>query len=358
MTQEIVGALKKGEAYIRAVNLLGGEAFAAAQGLDYGALLDEVGIPRQALVELDGLVSFRAFVTCIETAAARSGNEYYGLQLSQSQAPDYLCLGPSILMANFTKDMGEWAKNTLRYWTYHTNGFSMELLASPAEDEAILRIHSNALVAPARQFTECVAANIVGVVRAVAGEPDENPTYVGFAFRRPREISMHETIFRCPVAFGCEHTEIRFQRKFLSHPTKGSLRLLKPLMRLYIEERIRRMHIFDHSTMATVALAIPTMLGTGNCNIEAVAQSLGTNVKALQRQLEKDDTSFSNVLDDVRENMARHLLTESEAPVSRVAGLLEYASTAPFSMAFRRWTGQTPLEYRKRSRKVDIRPDQ
>lgn len=348
--------MKRGEPYIRAINLLGHQEFFESQGCDFLAMLDEVGIARDALQEFDSLISFRAYVAIFEAGASRSGNPNFGLQLAQSLGPDYLNLGPSLLMARFAANVGEWVDNSLRYWSYHTNGFSMSL--GPAEDVAgsVLRIDFNALTIPTRHYVEAVTACIVGVVRVIADEPDENPSLVRFNYRRPNDISLHQSIFRCPFEFGCENVEIRFPTRLLEHPVKGGLRLLQPLMRLYIEERIRRMRIYDHSARATVALAIPAIMGSGNCTLEAVAISLGKHVKALQRQLEKEETSFSEILDNVRETMARHLLTESEAPVSRIAGLLDYADTPPFSMAFRRWTGQTPLEYRRRSRTADL-PD-
>jgi AraC-like DNA-binding protein len=61
-------------------------------------------------------------------------------------------------------------------------------------------------------------------------------------------------------------------------------------------------------------------------------------------------SSFSHILETVRENMARNFLAESEAPIARIAGLLDYSTTAPFSLAFKRWTGKTPLEFRKDER--------
>jgi AraC-like DNA-binding protein len=344
--------MKRGEPYIRAINLLGGDSFFTRQGCDFNALLEEVGIPLSSLTALDSLISYPSFVTLIETGASRSGNENFGLQLSQSLAPDYACLGPSIIMARFTKTVGEWAENVIRYWSHHTNGFTLKLMPAVESGETILRVQFNMLAVPTRHFTDSTVANIVGVVRTVAEAPHENPSRVCFSYRRPASTALHEEIFRCPVEFGCEHTEIRCPTHYLENPTTGSMRLLQPLMRLYISERIRNMHIFDHSAAATVALAIPSLLGSGDCSIEAIAQSLGTNIKALQRQLDKESKSYSDILDEVRETMSRHLLTESEAAVSRIAGLLDYTGTAPFSMAFRRWTGQTPLEYRKRSRAI------
>ena len=48
--------------------------------------------------------------------------------------------------------------------------------------------------------------------------------------------------------------------------------------------------------------------------------------------------------------MARRLLVDSDIPIERLAGLLDYASTGPFTSAFKRWTGLAPLGFRKRAR--------
>ncbi len=48
--------------------------------------------------------------------------------------------------------------------------------------------------------------------------------------------------------------------------------------------------------------------------------------------------------------MARQLLLTSDAPVANIAGLLDYSTTAPFTQAFKRWTGMAPLEFRKSER--------
>jgi AraC-like DNA-binding protein len=99
-----------------------------------------------------------------------------------------------------------------------------------------------------------------------------------------------------------------------------------------------------------VELTIPSLIGTGNCNIEFVAEALGTNVKRLQRTLASENTSFSEILEKVRQNMALRLLSESDAPIERIAGLLDYSSTPPFTLAFKRWKGMSPLQYRKKKR--------
>jgi AraC-like DNA-binding protein len=130
----------------------------------------------------------------------------------------------------------------------------------------------------------------------------------------------------------------------------GTFRILKPLVGLYMRYRIERITAYDASLASSVRLAIPTLIGTGHCSMERIAEALGLEPKTLQRRLAAEGATFSDLLDDVREGMAKRLLIESDMSVERIAGLLDYASNPPFTVAFRRWTGTTPLAYRKAER--------
>jgi AraC-like DNA-binding protein len=157
-------------------------------------------------------------------------------------------------------------------------------------------------------------------------------------------------VFGCPVEFDCDYTESEFDAEILTLKTDGNLRLLKSIVGSYIKYRIARLPVYDASMSTTVALAIPSLIGTGHCGIDLLAESLGMHTKRLQRALADEGTNFSEIMEKVRDNMARRLLIDSDMSVERIAGLLDYSSTPPFSLAFKRWTGQTPLAFRKRER--------
>ena len=341
-----------GEPYLKAVNLVGFKEYCAKYGCDALQLMDEVGIPRKALDDLDSLVSFRSTVVMMELLSSRYNLPNLGLEISAAGAPDYPALGPSILIANFVKTMREWTLLAIRYWQFHTNGFKLELIEHEQEEFALIRIHFQAMAFPARQYIEASVANIIGVAKVVADSPEENPLVVRFQHREPKDISFHHNFFNCPVEFNCEHVEIAFHKRALDYETKGGMRVFKPLMELYIRERIRRMRLFDYSMSSTVALAITSMLGFGHCGQEQVAKSLHINVKNMQRQLGKEGTTFSELLDNVRHRIARQLLIETDAAVSQIAGLLDYASAGPFIVAFQRWEHTSPLQFRKQQREL------
>ena len=342
--------MKGDSSYIRAISLFGIENAMKQVNCPLREIMSAVGLPHDALDDLNRLISFRATVALYEQLAIFTNQPDLGLKLSKNAAPDFSCLGPSVLMARFVSTLEEWLDMALRYWIYHTNGFRMEILPSVQPDDAILRLIFHGLVLPPRQFSETVVANIVGVSRVVTGRFEESPTLIRFQHRKPNDINTHKAIFKCPIEFDCEHVEIVFPRKYFAYATTASMRLFKPLITLYMAERVKRMKYVDHSTSSEVALAIPAILGSGQCNIETIALSLGMNTKALQRRLAKEDTSFSEIVDRVRENIAKLLLTETDVTISRIAELLDYAKPAPFTSAFQRWTGMSPRRFRQAER--------
>ena len=78
-----------------------------------------------------------------------------------------------------------------------------------------------------------------------------------------------------------------------------------------------------------------------------VAELCGHSGRTLQRQLRKRGTSFRRVLDEVRFEIARGMLSDVDVPVSDIANSLGYRHTTDFSRAFRRVSGLTPREFRR-----------
>ena len=85
----------------------------------------------------------------------------------------------------------------------------------------------------------------------------------------------------------------------------------------------------------------------GSFDQPAVARSLGMSVRSLQRGLKDLGTSFSSELEQVRRERAESLLQRAELSVADVAFMLGYADPRPFYRSFRRWTGQTPQQFRR-----------
>jgi AraC-like DNA-binding protein len=338
------------DCYIRATQLIGFQELVDESRGDALALLADAQINPKALSNVDGLISYRAFGNLLEITSQELGRPSLGLEWTLRTPPHFPNLGPLALLAHFVDTLQEWFDTALKYWAYHTDAFIMEQRPDEATGLVALRYVTTSSTFSTRQLTEMVLGNICALNRTLASMEHEDPTLIRFQHSKPRDTTCHEQVFRCPIEFGAAHDEIVFDPKLLQYPTKGKLKLFKPLVGYYIKSRIERITRYDQSMATTITLAIPSVIGTGQCNIKFISESLGMTPKKLQRLLANEGTSFSLLLEIKRIAMAKQMLLETDAPVARIAGLLDYSTTAPFTLAFKRWTGQNPLEFRKQER--------
>jgi len=83
--------------------------------------------------------------------------------------------------------------------------------------------------------------------------------------------------------------------------------------------------------------------------LDHIANLLGVPVRTLQRRLQQEGVSYSQLVEQTRLESACRLLSASKICISEVAGTLGYADPGSFSRAFHRWTGMSPCVYRQKS---------
>ncbi len=70
--------------------------------------------------------------------------------------------------------------------------------------------------------------------------------------------------------------------------------------------------------------------------------------RGLRRQLESAGTSYGAVLDRLRRSRSLELIDDPTRSIESIATELGYSDAANFTRAFRRWTGFSPTEHRRR----------
>jgi AraC-like DNA-binding protein len=97
----------------------------------------------------------------------------------------------------------------------------------------------------------------------------------------------------------------------------------------------------------SLRLVLGAYLPDGSPGIELAAKLSGTTVRTLQRRLKEQGISYSQLLDDLRHDLAVYLLRDPDLEASAISRELGYRDPAIFTRAFRRWRGTTPSEFRK-----------
>jgi AraC-like DNA-binding protein len=89
-----------------------------------------------------------------------------------------------------------------------------------------------------------------------------------------------------------------------------------------------------------------TWLHDGIPKQESIADTLHISLRSLQRRLREEETSFKGLLEDTRQALAQQYLRENHRSIGEITYLLGFSEPSNFTRAFKRWTGQTPAEFR------------
>lgn len=359
MLKEVGG----GERYIRSAALHGFAETVSLAGWDADAFLDEAGIPANVLHGEETLVSWQKLGHLLEIAARDCENPAFGLEWAVRMPPPYAGAGPISLLAGQSKTVGGWLERTMRYWRFHTNAFSLQLVEVPppqtkpagrASRRAVaLRFDNRYIMRPGRQLMEYMLGGARAIMAGMADIDDGMFLAVRFPHLAPSDLDPYRKAFRCRLEFSADHYELVFDRAVLDLPLAVTSTVLSSYFGAFLEYQMQRREQYDQTITATVKLAVASLMGTGLCTLEFIAEAMDISAKKLQRLLAQEDTSFSEVCNIVRRDTAYRMIAETDAPLGSVAGLLDYASIVPFSYAFRRWSGFAPTAFRKQARLIE-----
>jgi AraC-like DNA-binding protein len=103
----------------------------------------------------------------------------------------------------------------------------------------------------------------------------------------------------------------------------------------------------DVSQLRTrVENAISSVLPHGRVLVEDVARSLGMSKRTLARKLSDEGLNFTEILQQLRRDLAVRYLGDRKLHVSKIAWPLGFDEVSAFTHAFKRWTGRTPSQMR------------
>jgi len=196
-----------------------------------------------------------------------------------------------------------------------------------------------------RQRIEFIFVTVLSFCRWIA-RTDVSPRSVEFAYSAPADVSPHRAAFRCPVSFDAERNSLLFARADMNLPLPTFNPQLAELHERYAGEYLRH---FDNAQMSyRVREAIVRRLPDGEPRRDEIATELRMSERTLQRRLEGERTSFVQLLDDTRRELADQYLGRLHLSLAQAAYLLGFSDQSSFFRACRRWFKASPGEYRNR----------
>lgn len=155
--------------------------------------------------------------------------------------------------------------------------------------------------------------------------------------------------FGCPVEFGAPVNALELPPEVLDLPVVGARPELQPSLARLAQTLVRGQPAPEDYESRVRALLLE-QLPRGLTSKEEAARRLGVSPRTLTRRLQEDGASFRELLEQVRQQLARAWLADPAVAIHEIAYLLGYSEPSTFHRSFRRWTGQTPTAWRQRSR--------
>jgi AraC-like DNA-binding protein len=241
------------------------------------------------------------------------------------------------------ENLREALTQAMRYGSVWSDGSTWEIL--PGERDLTLSLEiDGADRLGARCLAECLLAEIVHFGRLLTGV-EIRPIEVRFRHRAPRDTSAIEAFFKAPVRFGAPRNELFLEQSVLATP------LLKADADLAAFFALRADDLLERHRADGLARRLRTLLegelGRALPTVETAAARLAMSPRTLRRRLHDEGTTFQDVLDETRCELAKRHLGDERIALGEVAFLLGFSEPSAFHRAFKRWTGQTPLSYRR-----------
>jgi AraC-like DNA-binding protein len=315
---------------------------AAARGVDRGSLLEAAGLADVDLDDPDDRVPLRKIFWLWKALAEADSDPDLGIELGRRvEVREAGVLGYALAHST---TLGDALHRYQRFGRLVSTAFELDLETDSRT--WLLCVRRPPLQPRFRQPIDEALAGFVTIVREITGRRID-PLEIALTYPRPVRLSALRDLFRCDLRFEQPRISVSLSAEHAGIPLVASdSRLTRYLDRL-AEQELAALPRAD-TFARRVGRAAWQRLSEGQPTVGQLADELGVSSRTLQRRLREEGTSFAQVLEDLRRQLAPVLLRDDSLAVYEVAYLLGYSDPSAFFRAFRRWHGVSPADYRRR----------
>ena len=313
----------------------------ASEGLDVQRLMRGADIDSAALDQPGARVGADAVIRLWDQAIQMSGNPTLGLDRELvARHVNFDVVGHAMLSSH---DLRGGLDSLSRYLALISDATTIEL--GPERPHSWLTIShiGNTLRIP-RQRQEHAILSLLILCNWLTRR-ELRPLAAEFMFPQPACELPYRKAFDCPLRFGQPVTRLLLADTDLATPLPSRSPAMLALHEKLMDEQL--CHLGSTTVSNKVREIVMQRLSQGEPRREDIAGLLALTDRTLQRRLRAEDTSYQQLLDEARCELARKYLAQEKLPLSAMADLLGFGDQSNFFRACKRWFGVPPGEYRK-----------
>lgn len=310
-------------------------------GLDADALLASAGIDPSMRRDHSARISSGQFDQLIYSVSLHTADESFVFDLARHIHPSNLGALGYAWMTGATLRQGINRVNRHAKAVYQE--FRIDL--HDREDELHVEVifeESEIRQPPLRETARL--ALLIQLCRLTYG-PAFSPRRIDFQRRASTAMAHYNDFFDCAMAFEKDHTMIVIANAVADEELPG----FDPALVISFDKQLAELaEEYSHEEIASrVRATILRGLRGADATLERAAEKLNMSHRTLARRLAEKGTSYSTLLNEVKQELAIRYLHDKRLPLTEIAFLLGFSGPSTFSRAFKSWTGETPGRYRQ-----------
>ncbi|MFZ1174332.1 MAG: AraC family transcriptional regulator [Bradyrhizobium sp.] len=307
---------------------------ARSVGLEPAKMLRKAKLPLACLNDQNMRVAVGSVRRLLEISAAEAGVEDFALRIAGRGSLG--TLGPVGLVVREQPTVRAAIEALARFIHIHDEAMRLEI-----EHGRELITIGFRLRGATRQSTELAIGRVHAIIRFLFSG-DWRPVEVCFMHSPPRHRRNHRQFFGCNVTFNAELDAIRLAAKDLDYPIRSA----NPTMARYLQSRVESIKVRPERWDDKVGELVCSLLPSGRCTIERVAEYLACDRRTVHRHLLDCGTSFSAILNEQRAKLATRLIEDSNRPLSGIAASLGFSAQSAMARWFRGQFGCSITQWR------------
>ncbi len=314
----------------------------AHRGVPRRDFLEGSGISVQSMENPEALISPSQYETLIENALSLTNEPGLGLILGQHHnITTHGLLGQAVLTS---PNMEKALHVALRYIKTRNQLIDLDVEVKGKNVTLIFDV-TIASERSRRFLLESMISGIYNLWKLLLGE-DMPATEINVRFPAPEYYPLYEQILKASVAFNQATNSMRFPKNSLHR----AFILSNPLLAQIAEQQCETLlNSLTRTKELPVRIRQQLLKNPGQFPMfDALAEQFNMHPRTLRRRLKELDTSYQEILDDVRKSLALQYLNTTDWTIDEIAYLLGYSDPSNFRQAFKKWTGNPPSYFRRK----------
>src|SRR5215813_4364042 len=310
-------------------------------GVPVAPLLKGVGLTPEVIADSEERLKVQSQIKFLDEAAIALKDDCLGFTLAREHDPRQIGLLYYVMASSQT--LGDALKRVARY-----SQITNEALVVRYREGNRLIINLSYSGVPRHsdrhQIEFCMFA-VLRLCRVLTGQ-NLVPQHFWISHHRSGTNSEMARFVGTAVEFGATTDEFALNANARELPLINADAYLNNLLLKHCEAALVDRKDDVSQLRTKVENAISSLLPHGRVLVEDVARSLGMSKRTLARRLSDERLNFSEILQQLRRDLAVRYLDDRKLHVSKIAWLLGFHEVSAFTHAFKRWTGKTPREMR------------